>query len=201
MGLDLSKTQDMTAAVLLFPQDDGQFRLLPYFWLPEAAARNYQHLVDYSQWARDGHLELTPGEVCDYSFVKDRIAHLSEQYNIRELAFDPYNAEQLTQSLEDETGVPRIAFGQTIYNFAEPTAEFERLVIGGKMHHNDHPIMSWQIGHTKVKIDVNANKRPVKPEPKDYRKIDGVVAAIMALGRASMQDAGSVYDDRGLVTL
>jgi phage terminase large subunit-like protein len=79
-------------------------------------------------------------------------------------------------------------------HFAGPTAEFERLVIGGQLHHADHPVMTWQAGHVQVKTDLNMNKRPVKPQNDDPKKIDGIVAAIMALARTMAEDAQPVLD-------
>lgn len=203
-GLDLAKTRDTTSLQLLFRHGDG-YRLLSYFWLPEATAKESAHMgASYFNWKSSGHLFLTPGEVCDYSFVFKTISELSKKFKIQELAYDPYNAEDLTQKIENELGVTRIEFRQVIQNFAGPTAEFERLVIQGEMKHNGHPLMSWQIGNAQVsKPDVNANKRPVKAKPDDHRKIDGVVAAVMALARAELarNTKSSVYKSRGLVTI
>jgi phage terminase large subunit-like protein len=183
-ALDLSRTRDMSALVLLFPDEDGEgFTLLPYFWLPEEAAREQGHLAPFLPWADAGHLMLTPGNVVDYTYIKKTIREKAELFAIRELTFDQTYAEELTQWVENEIGVPRVAYPQTILEFAAPTKEFERLVIAGKLRHNGHPVMTWQAGHVQVRSDVNCNIRPVKPKRDDVRKIDGVVAAVMALGR------------------
>jgi phage terminase large subunit-like protein len=58
-------------------------------------------------------------------------------------------------------------------------------------------MMSNVVAH----MDVKDNIYPRKERPEN--KIDGVVALIMALGRALAGDANggaSVYDDRGLLT-
>lgn len=200
-GLDLSKTRDMTALVLVFPWDEDSFRILPFFWLPEETARSQNHLAPHMSWAGGGYLELTPGNVVDYGFVRSRFRQLARKFIIRELAYDMTYAEETTQNLEqgvmdasgkqieEGTGVPRLPFPQTLHAFANPTAEWERLVMSGKLNHNGHPIMTWQIGHVMVRTDSNGNKRPVKPRPDDYRKIDGVIAGIMALDRASQAPA------------
>jgi phage terminase large subunit-like protein len=92
-----------------------------------------------------------------------------------------------------------VEFPQTIMHFADPTAEYERLVISGKMRHNGHPVLSWQAGNVQVWSDMNNNKRPVKARKNDYRTIDGIVAGMMALGRAMRSPVRtSVYETRGL---
>lgn len=195
-ALDLSRTRDMCALALLFPADEeGEYYLLPYFWLPEDAAREQAHLAPFLQWASAGHLMLTPGNVVDYTFIKETIRGLCERFIFRELAYDTKYAEDLTQWCECELGIQRVAFPQTLMALALPTAEFERCVLAQKMWHNGHPVMTWQVGHVQVRADANQNKRPVKPKSDDYRKIDGIIAAIMALGRLveePIQDFGGM---------
>ena len=206
-GLDLSKTRDMSALVLAFRGEGEEVRLLPFFWLPEETARKYNHLAPFLAWASSGHLELTPGGVMDYGFIRSRFRRLASVYRVRELAYDQTYAEETTQALEqgvtdasgrvieEGTGVQRFVFPQRLMAFAEPVADFERLVIAGRLHHNGHPVLSWQAGHVKVKADANSNRRPVKPSHDDHRKIDGIVAAIMALARLKLAPAaGSLYD-------
>lgn len=193
-GLDLSKSRDMTALVLCFPEIEEVYRLLAWFWLPEDTVNDPDSPEYLRVWRRQNFLQVTPGGVCDYRVIKETVKALAERYEIRDLAYDPYNAEQVTQEIEAETGVKRVLFPQTINHFAGPTGEFERLVLAGKLRHNGHPIMTWQAGHVQVKVDLNNNKRPVKPAPHDRRKIDGIVGAIMALARATLQPAEAEYD-------
>ncbi|WP_254509879.1 terminase large subunit [Anatilimnocola floriformis] len=201
LGLDLSKTRDLTAAVLVFPDADGEtFWQLPYFFLPEEEAKAKNHLAPFLEWANDGYLELTPGNVLDYRHVLRRIAELSKQFDIQGVAYDKTYAEELTQTLEEEHGIERFVFEQSWRNFASGTADYERLVIGGKFFHPNHPLLSWQANHCEVKTDSNLNKRPVKPPHNSIKKIDGVVAGIMALSAAIARPAThSVYDQKGAV--
>jgi phage terminase large subunit-like protein len=111
----------------------------------------------------------------------------------------------VTQALKDEDGLNMIQFPQTITALTEPTQTFERLVLSGGIQHNRNACMDWQIGNVNIKQDVNANCRPVKPPDNERRKIDGPVAAIMALAiaRQNQQQNLSVYEreNRGFVVL
>jgi phage terminase large subunit-like protein len=200
-GLDLAKVKDMTAFVLCFPRPEGEFWFLPWFWLPEETALSPDANDNYRVWAEQGLLNLTPGNVCDYGFVKRDIDAISKRFNIVDFAFDPYNAEKTTQEIEEEIGLKRFEFRQTIANYAEPTAEFERLVVSGLLGHNRNPILSWQAGHVQVKSDPAGNKRPIKPrDQNDARKVDGVIGAVMALARAmAAQNEPCVYEERGVL--
>ncbi len=47
-GLDLSSTTDLSALVLVFP-DDGNFLALPFFWVPEGATTNEESIRPWSK--------------------------------------------------------------------------------------------------------------------------------------------------------
>ncbi len=204
----------MTALVLVFRGErEEEFRVLPFFFLPEDVARQNNHLAPYLTWAREGFLTLTPGNVLDYGYLRAAFRRLAEKYRIAHLAYDIKYAEETTQALEQGvlddagqvveagTGVPREAFPQTLSAFAGPCADFERLVLAGKMRHDGNPILAWQAGHVRVRPDANGNKRPVKPAGGDHKKIDGIVAAIMGLVKAKAAAGGdglSVYETQTL---
>jgi len=200
-GLDLSRITDTTALALVFePDERGECRQLVHFWLPSEAADKMRGVVPYHEWAVDGHIELTPGRVLDYEFIRQRFRELAERFNILGMYYDPIYAADLVKQMEEDTGVPAVEFAQTITLFAMPTAEYERRIVAGTLLHNRNPVLTWQAGNVEVKVDVNQNKRPVKP--KSHQKIDGIVAGIMALRGWCGEESGEcVYESRGILTL
>ena len=202
LGLDLSRTKDMSAASLVFDNGDGSATVLPYFWYPRNAARTNNHIVPYIQWATDGYIKLIPGDVINYNVIEADIIDLADRFNITQIVYDSTYAEDVTSRLEDETGIDRIAMPQTMKHFAAPTAEMERLVIDGKMHHNSNPVLNWQAQNVTIYSDNNNNNRPVKPHNSNPRKIDGIVATIMALGQMiaarDLEPKRDYYDDNKL---
>jgi phage terminase large subunit-like protein len=99
-GLDLSRTRDMSALVLIFPNDDETMQVLPYFWMPEDEAKDNNHLANFLEWEKAGHLSLTPGNVVDYGYIRSAIRELAEKFVIKEIAYDQHYAEELTQAIE-----------------------------------------------------------------------------------------------------
>lgn len=201
-GLDLSSTQDLTAFVLVFPplNEDDKFQVLPYFWLPEDAINlrvNRDH-VSYDIWARQGFLNVTEGAVIHYSFVEKFISRLGEKFNIREIAFDRWGAIQMAQDLE-ELGFTMVQFGQGWSSFSPPTKELMNLTLEERIAHGGHPVLLWNMDNVFIEMDAAGNIKPSKR--KSTEKIDGVVALIMSLSRATVNSAGqpSVYDSRGLI--
>lgn len=73
-GLDLASTTDITAFVLLFPPDDAvdAYRVVPHFWIPEEGmnARVTRDRVPYDQWAREGLIHVTDGNVVHYGAIE-----------------------------------------------------------------------------------------------------------------------------------
>jgi phage terminase large subunit-like protein len=197
-GLDLSKTRDTTALVLVFPWEDERFRVLPFFWLPADTAIRQRGRVPYEVWADQGLITLVPGSVVEYDKVQEKIRWARDTFNLKIVAFDKWHGLPVIQPLQLE-GIECEEFGQTMGDFAGPTADFERLILSRKWEHNGHAVLSWQMGNTRVKTDPSGNRRPIKPKPDDYRKIDGIVAAVMGLekglqGSGGGGEWGSFYD-------
>lgn len=202
-GLDLSSTGDITAFVLMFPPRDEneKYVMLPFFWIPEDTIplRVHRASVPYDVWHQQGYLLATEGNVIHYGFIEKFIEELGKQYHILEIAFDRWGATQMVQDLEgmDFTVVP---FGQGFKDMSPPTKEFYKLLMEGKIIHGGNPIMSWMAGNVVVERDPAENIKPTKA--KSPEKIDGIVAAIMALDRCirnANSKLTSIYDERPML--
>jgi phage terminase large subunit-like protein len=198
-GLDLSASRDMTALSLVFPGEYG-YRVLPHFWVPEKVVEEKSNVVPYRDWIAGGHVTVCPGEVMDYEWVEAKIAEVSKRFKVMEIAYDAWHATELEQNLTKRHRMTCVKFPQVISNFAMPTAELLAMVKSGKFAHNRNPVLTWQAGHCNVYTDPSGNTRPVKPKQGDDRKIDGIVATIMALARAMHPDRRkvSVYASQGI---
>lgn len=201
-AFDLSSTQDLTALVLVFPptEDEEPWKLLPFFWAPRDSAveKERKDRVPYLTWEREGFIVLTPGEVVDYNWIEAAILELGKEFAIQEVAFDPWNATQTANNLMD-AGVDVIQFRQGYKSMNEPAKEFERLVISGNLAHGGHPVLRWNAANVCVVQDEHENLKATKKH--STGRIDGIVASIMALGRAMLAEKESVYETRGILTL
>lgn len=199
-GLDLSSSGDITAFVLMFPprSEEEKYILLPFFWVPEETIpqRVRRTSVPYDMWEKKGFLRATPGNVIDYAYIQNTIEELSKVYNIREIAFDRWGSNMLVERLT-EMGLTVVPIGQGYKDMSAPSREFYEQLMKGNMIHGGNPIMKWMCGNVVIEQDPAGNIKPTKAKSAD--KIDGVVAAIMALDRCVRQEkTESVYDDRGL---
>ena len=201
-GLDLSNVSDITAYVLLFHEND-RFQLLPHFWIPEEKMleKVRKENINYDKWVAEGYVTVTPGNVIDYDFVKADILRIVADYDLRTSAYDRWNSSQTIIDLQNE-GMECNPFGQGYGSMSAPTKEFEKLVLTGKIEHFGNPVLRWMLASTLVKTDPAGNIKPDKE--KSTQKIDGIVAAIMALGEwmtAQADDESNPYENRGLLTL
>ena len=203
-GLDLSSTGDLTTLVLVFPPSDESepYQILPFFWLPDETLplRVRRDHVMYDVWEKQGFLQTTEGNVVHYGFIEKFICELGEKYNIREIAYDRWNATQMVQNLEDD-GFTMIPFGQGFRDMSPPTKELMRLVLEHRLAHGGHPVLRWNMDNAFVRTDPAGNLKIDKQ--KSTEKVDGAVALVMALDRAmkNQNSGGSVYDEREMIFL
>ena len=108
---------------------------------------------------------------------------------------------QMVQNLEG-MGFTVVPFGQGFKDMSPPTKELMKLVLEEKIAHGGHPVLRWMMDNIHVRTDPAGNLKPDKE--KSTEKIDGAVAAIMALDRAIRgggMTGASIYDERGLLLL
>lgn len=202
---DLSSKKDITARIIVFRKaaDDGKgkdhFYVFGRFYLPEERARQaeFQH---YQAWVARGNLIATPGFTIDLEqFTDDTIADV-QRFRIRELCFDPWNAEQYAQRVAKYTPATAVEIPQQVRYLSDPMKQLDALVADGRIHHDGNPVLTWMVGNLTAHEDAKGNVYPRKE--REESKIDGAVALIMALSRATVaEQKRSVYSSRGIRTL
>jgi phage terminase large subunit-like protein len=208
-GVDLSMTTDMSALALVFesatdklnPLENG-FDILAFYWLPEEniRKRELRDGMPYQTWAEQGFIELSPGRVIDYRDVKARIAWADEMFDLQEVCFDPWNSRQISVPMIEE-GFRCFDVRQGFQTLNEPSKKLLSLVASRKLRHGGHPVLRWNAMCLSTR-EVNDNLMFSKPErSKDTARIDGIAAMVDALSRAILDDSGSIYDKRGILTL
>lgn len=203
-GLDLAQTRDITALVLLFPDEAGGYDVVCRFWCPrdQIAERAKTDRAPYDVWVDQGFLIATEGNVTDLDFVEREVLDLAAEFELRKLAFDRYMALQIITHLKDQLGEERVIdFGQGFISMAAPTKELERLAVEGNLRHGGHPVLRWMNRNVMIRMDPAGNMKIDKG--KSAEKVDGMVALVEALGVASLHstEQASVYETRGLLTL
>ena len=204
VGLDLSSTIDVTAAVFVFEPGNGRdvYDVACMFWIPEenVMERVKRDRVPYDAWARAGFLTLTPGNVVDYGFIEHALGEAMRMWDVVEIAFDPWNATSTVNRLMEQ-GAEMVAFRQGYVTMNPAMKALEVAIQRGRINHQGNPVLTWMADNLVASMDPAGNLKPDKAKSRE--KIDGMVALIMAYQRAVMgeETGGSVYDERGIVVV
>jgi phage terminase large subunit-like protein len=194
LGVDLSSNSDLTCVVAAWKNGEDGYIVHPWFFCPEEKLRERgeRDKVPYPLWAEDGHILPTPGNVVDFRYVEDHIRELCARFSVREIAFDPHLARNMLNNLLEE-GLPAVEMRQGWVTMAPAVKELERAIIGHRFIHGGHPVLRWNFENIAVEVDKAGNKSFHKGKSKD--KIDGAVAAAMAVSRAAAGESNvSSYD-------
>jgi phage terminase large subunit-like protein len=178
IGVDLSSTSDLTAFSVMIPTTEKMVWKTFYF-LPEAALTEKRFKELYGEWARQGALCITPGNVVDYDFILNKIMEIGQILNIVTIGYDSWNATQFVINCT-EKGLPMEPYSQSIGNFNKPTKELERLLLSGVAVIDNNIITRHCFRNVVMARDKNGNTKPSKQY--EEKKIDGVIAMIEALG-------------------
>jgi phage terminase large subunit-like protein len=213
-GLDLGSVQDTCSLALVFPPDEEipEWLTLIYFFCPEAQVRERtaKGIANYGIWQDEGWLMATPGNVTDYRYIRRFISGINsdgektedeclvDKFQIREIAYDRWNATQLVIDLKDD-GLDMVQFGQGFASFQGPVRDFLRMVLSKELKHNNNPVTNWMMSNLAFAQDPAGNQKPDKEHSGD--KIDGPVALIMALGRAAVNTPTGAENDISMVSV
>lgn len=194
-ALDLSSTRDTTSFVMLFPRTGS---VIMRCWVPEKTA---EMQAEYEGWVNGGYLIPVTGRAVNYGEVRAEINKLGKQYNIRQIGYDPFNAEHLVQQLRDEDGFETVEFRQGYASMSSPAKETERRILCGEYRFGRNPVLRWMASCAAIETDPAGNIKLTKA--KSSGRIDGVVSLVMATGLAMLapSEFGSIYETQGLVAL
>ena len=182
IAFDLAYSRDLNAVCTLFRYNEDDFYADFMFFLPEdsmAIIPNHYRPI-YLQAVETGILKLTQGNVTDLNEVETYIKAIASTYNIKEIGFDPYNANSLVANLYNE-GLPVKKIGQSMAMLSSPSKFTEQMIMKNAIKHSGNPFVGWQLGNCEVYTDVNGNIKVRKNEADPSAKVDGIISMIMAM--------------------
>lgn len=194
-GLDLSKTTDLTALVLLSLRG-GVWQVHPIFWVPAEGIEDKSRCdrVPYDLWAKAGLVRTTPGRAVEYKFVARDIAKIFAEHDVRSIAFDRWGMQHLkpwlveaglSDTIINERFVP---FGQGYQSMTPALNVLETMLTNGRMRHGNHPVLSFCAANAVVKTDETDGRKLDKKRSRG--RIDGMVALAMAASEADKEQVG-----------
>ena len=186
IGVDLAATTDLTS-VALVGVNGGKFAVRQHSFVPSEKFRERMNRdkVRYDVFRDEGYMTLTDGDVVDYDVIKNHIADLCNQYDVKEILYDPWNATHLVTQLTNE-GYPMIEMPQRITTLSDPTKQFRAKVYEGKIIHEGDGLLKWAVSNAVTRSDANENVILDKAKARD--RIDPIAAAINGFARCMHDD-------------
>lgn len=200
-GIDLSATTDFTAATILAVDRKNPDGYIGHamFWIPEERVDDLAKLcnVPLRQWAEEGWLTLTEGNVVDYAVFREDLLREIRRLNVvmKEIAYDPWNAAETVQAMIDDRRMTAnmIPLRQGYASLSGPSKELERLVMGSTpeaplLRFGWNPVLRWMADCVEVMQDPAGNIKPTKPDRRaSAKRIDGIASTVDAIARAMVR--------------
>lgn len=182
MGCDLSQGDDFCAFTFLFPLGPDVFGVKTRNYISEFTLSKLTAALreKYTQFMNEGTLVVMPGTVLDIMDVYDDLDAFIEgnQYDVRCVGYDPYNAQAFIDRWGNENG----QFGiikviQGARTESVPLGELKKLSAQRKLIF-DESMMQFTMGNCIVQEDTNGNRKLLKLRYDE--KIDAVAAMMDA---------------------
>lgn len=199
VGVDLSLCVDLTAVSFSFRLSNGNYAVISHGFLPENTLSAHEKMdrVPYRQWAADGWLTLTRGDVTDHDCVIDYIKDTCKRnfWSIQEVCFDSYNALHFATLMQND-GYTTVEVRQGQRTLSEPTKRFRELVLQGKLIHDESPLLTWCLSNAYEVSDNNANIKITKKTRMSNQRVDALAAILTGFTRAYLPEKPvAVYRD------
>lgn len=178
LGLDLAATKDLTALCIFSAGDDERPAICKVlYWLPEETAKSRNDVAPYVQWVEQGHISTTPGNIVDYSAIRQAFYNLQENCLVHSVGYDEWNAWETTAELTGagfnmQKVLPRYGYQ------SNPTKRIEMDILAGRFELDDNPVLLWNFANVAMDFDSQDNIKINKQ--KSSEKIDGVAAMVDA---------------------
>ncbi|HDR4614614.1 TPA: terminase large subunit [Bacillus cereus] len=182
LGLDLSKTTDLTCVSLNFPSHDDEGRSIikvkQMYFLPNENIdfKEKEDNVPYTDMVERGFATFCDGKMIDQEQVMEYIIECMDLYDVQQINYDPAMSQKLIEKLEN-LGLECIAVNQ-YPNVMNAMLDDSEILIYEKRLITDNPLFVYCALNVVVVTNINGMKAPSKRQSK--KKIDGFVAFLCA---------------------
>lgn len=184
-GADLSSTDDLTAACVIFMLPGcSDIYVIPMFWIPENSVERHIRTdkIRYDIWIEKGWVRTCPGNKINPDIVWEWFVEIQNEYDIYlfDVGYDSWSAEmwanKMKQTFGEKTMHPVIQGKKTLSNPMKMLAkDFE----AHRIIYNNNGLLKWCIANTSVDEDKNGNIQPIKNR-RPTQRIDGLAALLDA---------------------
>lgn len=193
VGVDMSKTMDMTGIVIAFRHEEGSYTVLPFAFLPETAFRKRSASspgFDWTGWRESGALTVTPGDIIPEDVIEAKVRELCETYAVETVGFDPKFAGRIMARMAADD-LPVVESAQTFANLAPMYVELQRAMLSRQFRHGGSPVLRHAI--LNAVPTTHENSLFILSKKRSGAAIDLAVACGMAVGLIATAPEADYY--------
>lgn len=197
VGVDLASTTDLSAVVLVFPFDNGEYYVDYKAFTCRYAVTNSPRSKLYQRFVELGELEVAGEDVINENAISNFLLDCYERYNILGVYFDPSMSSGIIQRLA-ENGIPEsdLIAVPPKSNLLDPLIrETERHILSGNVKHLPSELFEYCVTNSVVTINHLGYRKLSKA--KSTGPIDLAYALVLALGNTK----NVIEDQIGVVWL
>lgn len=188
IGVDFADYLDLTSVCYLFPNSDGTFNVFYDNFLPSSAMDKVteQMRQRYLDLDDEGYLNILNVEAMDYATLGTVLEDACKLFNVSTIAYDPYHLTAIATQLEKKR-LPMVSITQSKANLSEASKLLEKHIASKSLIYNGDKTFEWTASCAVVKVDDRSNISVFR-ENHNIHKIDPIIATIIALSMAEIQD-------------
>lgn len=182
LGLDLSKTNDLTSLVCLFhDEENDKWEAYPYYWIGNDSKwfirKTGENLED---WVDKGFITKCPDKIIDYSLIANKIDELTKQFNVQGIGYDPAGWQEFEKFIYGIECGERFAVRQWGNFMSESLSKILMAMVNKKLIYSDNPVMKWNWKNARIRICTPSGDLKIyKNEGKE--STDGAMALNIAM--------------------
>jgi phage terminase large subunit-like protein len=192
LGLDLSRTDDLTALYEIYPIENQKFWIDGHSFVATVGgleAKTKRDKIDYEMLIEKGYAtktDLKSGFI-NITQIVHYAADLIIRYNLSVQAFcyDSWHIANFISEWEKnypDLEIPFIEVPQNYKFLSEPIKQFRMGVYERKILHSNNPLLNIAVNNAVIKYDNNRNM--MLDKQKNREKIDPIVATITGFSEA-----------------
>lgn len=200
IGLDLSRSDDLTALGFIYPLEDKKYFVDSHVFVGTKKSieeKSKADKIDYMRLVETDKATLTNTQsgIINYEQVIDYLIEFiqSNQLNVKGIMYDPWNAQAIISKLEEVTDYPLIEVAQNYKNLSPALKQFKLDVFEKKIMHNNNPNLNLAINNAITRTDNNGNI--ILDKTTNRNKIDALVALTTAYTMAMYYEFDNKLED------
>lgn len=189
IGVDLSRSEDLTALSFIYPLEDGEYYVDNHVFVgykQDLASKSKRDKIDYEKLVRTDFATLTSsssGVIDQAQMIDWLLGYIEEnQLDVKSIMYDSWESSYLITRLERETNHMLVEVPQDYKNMGPVIKQFRLDTFENKIKHRNNPNLNLAINNAITKTDNNNNM--LLDKQKNRQKIDALVSLITGYSQA-----------------